>query len=235
MFTSTIPKADKDTKTSLSTTTVGPHSPDKKSVFTIPSAERYAVGAAAGTTRCYSFASFLVHITSSGIGFLGSNSSIIKGTEKKQMLNCSQCWFKNVSLVFFSFLSRASHLFQWKQIYFFFVFLFLLVPFLHLHTIALVFRAAIPVAPLSLQSLDVCFLSKNSFFHADPSARHARPLENFFPANKKKNKKPRRHLAKRLTRSRFFFCRRDEQSGQLPPRSEPGANGPGRGRRGRRL
>lgn len=124
MFTSTIPKADKDTKTSLSTTTVGPHSPDKKSVFTIPSAERYAVGAAAGTTRCYSFASFLVHITSSGIGFLGSNSSIIKGTEKKQMLNCSQCWFKNVSLVFFSFLSRASHLFQWKQIYFFFLFFY---------------------------------------------------------------------------------------------------------------
>lgn len=65
-------------------TTVCRDSLDKSSVFTIPSAEKYGVRAATETSRCYSFASFSVHITSSPIGFLGNNSSIIKGKKKSE-------------------------------------------------------------------------------------------------------------------------------------------------------
>lgn len=123
-------------------TTVCRDSPDKKSVVTIPSAEKHGVTAAAGTSRCYSFASFSVHITSSLIGFLGNNSSIIKGKKKVKVELFPV--LAQESFSFFPLLSSASHLFQWKQNFF----KILLVLFFHLHTITIVFRAAIPVASL---------------------------------------------------------------------------------------
>lgn len=143
--------------------------------------------AATGTSRCYSFASFSVHITSSPIGFLGNNSSIIKG-KKKVNVELFPVLAQDCFSIFFSLLSSASHLFQWKQNFFFSFFFacpFSLPP---THHDSFQGSDSCCFASTGLQSLDRPLMSVSSrkalFFHGDPSARRARLLENISPLNK---------------------------------------------------